>query len=148
FLGSVVTAGLAFGRAVRRWRRPPLSIAAIVAYAAGLLGFIVISYVTKRQPILFPRYGLIFFALGLPLLMWLIGLSIKASARLPKLIALTAMVLCLWDGLRQFPITGKVRADFDAQKTITETLQAAFQSSGDPTQRCFCDDVAVRVLSR
>ena len=38
--------------------------------ALGFLGFVAVVYVTRRQVVLFPRYGLVLFVLGLPLFVW------------------------------------------------------------------------------
>ena len=69
--------GLAIWCAVRRRRAPPLAVMLTLGYPAALLGFILFAYITRCQPVLLPRYGLIFFALGLPLLMYLIQFLIK-----------------------------------------------------------------------
>jgi hypothetical protein len=78
-LASITALGWSILRAARRHRGLPLALGALLGYAAALLGFILFLYLIKRQPVLFPRYGLIFFALGLPLLAWLIRLSIQSS---------------------------------------------------------------------
>jgi hypothetical protein len=148
-LASLVVGGLSIVRAARRHRRPPFDVAATLAYAAALFGVIFFSYVTKRQPVLFPRYGLILFTLGLPLLMWLVRYSIRPSKPLIlKLILAVAIAICLWEAKRQVPIISKVVADYDARRQIAHTLAAALQEPRDFEYRCFSDDPAVRVLSR
>ena len=152
---GVVLAGIAAGvlsisQAVRRHRLPPLAVTAILGYAVALCGFIFFAYLTKRQPVLFPRYGLIFFSLGLPLLLWLFQYSFRPSmlSWIPKLLSVVAMAICLWEATRQLPIISKVFADYRAHQQIAQTLAAAFQQSPNFDQRCFSDDAAVRVLSR
>jgi hypothetical protein len=146
---SLAAGGLLIWRALRRRRQPSLALAAILAYIAAISGFIFVAYVTKRQPVLFPRYGLIFFALGLPLLMWLVRYSVRPSklSWIPKLISAGAIALCLWEAKRQAPIISKVLADYRGHRQIAQTLATAFHESRDLDQRCFSDDVAVRVLS-
>jgi hypothetical protein len=147
-VGSIIAAGLILGGTVRRRRFPSLPFAALISYAVALFGFILISYVTKRQPVLFPRYGLIFFGLCLPLFMWLIRFAMQSMSRWPRWAGVAAMVICFWDMTRQYPIIPKVCADFDAHKQIVDTLTSVFQKPDIAEQRCFSDDVAVRVLSR
>jgi uncharacterized membrane protein len=149
-LAIVATAIVAILRAVRGHRLLPLSWAAPLAYAAALFGFLFLAYVTKRQPVILPRYGLILFPLGLPLLTWLIGLSIKHWLRSlsVKLVALILIGLCLRETKGQFDTVWKVRADFRARQQVADALRAAFSQSPNTEQRCFSDDVGVRVLSR
>jgi hypothetical protein len=149
-LAGLLAAGLSIVRSARELRRPPLDVAATLAYAAALFSVIFFSYVTKRQPVLFPRYGLIFFTLGLPLLMWLVrySYSIRPSKRLIlKLILAVAIAICLWEAKRQVPIISKVVADYHARRQIAHTLAAALQEPRDFEHRCFSDDPAVRFLS-
>jgi hypothetical protein len=91
---------------------------------------------------------LILFPLGLPLLTWLIGLSIKHWPRSLKLVALILIVFCLRETKGQVDTVWKVRADFRAHQQIADALKAAFSQSPNTEQRCFSDDVGVRVLSR
>ena len=149
-LAIIATAMLWILRTARCHRLMPLSWAAPLAYAAVLFGFLFLAYVTKRQPVILPRYGLILFPLGLPLLTWLIGLSIKHWPRSlsVKLVALILIGLCLRETKGQVDTVWKVRADFRAHQQIAHALRAAFSQSPNVEQRCFSDDVGVRVLSR
>src|SRR5439155_12010403 len=78
-LASLTAACLSIWHVVRRHRPPPLLIAATFTYAVAFLAFILLSYLTKRQPVILPRYSLIFFVLGLPVLMWLARFSFESS---------------------------------------------------------------------
>lgn len=149
-LAIIATAILSILRAVRGRRLMPLSAAAPLAFAAALFGFLFLAYVTKRQPVILPRYGLIFFPLGLPLLIWLTGLSIKRWPRSPllKLGVFAIIVLCIRETKGQVDTIWKVRADFRAHQQIAHVLTAAFNQFPNTEQRCFSDDVGVRVLCR
>ena len=113
-----------------------------------LFGFVFFAYVTKRQPVILPRYGLIFFVLGLPLLMWVIGLVFKRSQTswVAILIAAAVIALCLRETKGQLVVISKVLADFEAHRKIATALTEAFRRSAHQ-ERCFSDDVAIRVLS-
>src|SRR6266404_3666439 len=56
-LAIIATAILSILRVARCHRLIPLSLAAPFAYAAALFGFLFLAYVTKRQPVILPRYG-------------------------------------------------------------------------------------------
>jgi hypothetical protein len=147
---AAVTAGvLLIWRAVQRRERLRLTAAAPLGYAAALLGLVVVAYMTKQQPVLFPRYGLMLFAVGLPLFMWLLRDAFQSSigSWVPKVISVAAIVICFWEGKRQLPIISKVMADYRARRQIAETLAIALHQSPGSGARCFSDDAAVRVLS-
>jgi hypothetical protein len=148
-LTIVATAILSIFRAVRRRRLMPLSWAAPVAYAAALFGLLLLAYVTKRQPVILPRYGLIFFPLGLPLLIWLIGMSIKRWPRslIVKLAVVFLIGLCVRETKGQVDTIWKVCADFGAHQQVAHVLRTTLNDSANSNQRCFSDDVGVRVLS-
>jgi hypothetical protein len=135
---------------LRAFRNRSAAVAIVSAYAGALFAFLFVAYITKRQPVLLPRYGLIFFTLGLPILMWLIGISI---ARYPrswpvKLIAFVIIALCLRETKGQVLTISKVLADFRAHRRVADVVATTFAQSSDREQRCFSDDPAVRVLSR
>jgi hypothetical protein len=145
----IVAGGLLILRALYRHRPSPFAVALTLCYTAALLGFILFAYISRRQPVLLPRYSLIFFVLGVPLLMYLIRFLIKQQKPLwfARLIAVTLIALCLWEEKKQLPVISKVFADFRAHRQVAEMLATAFQEAHDLQQRCFSDDAAVRVLS-
>jgi hypothetical protein len=149
FFSIIVAAGLSILPAARRRRPPPFAAFLTLGYTVALLGFILFAYISGRQPVLLPRYSLIFFVLGVPFLMWLVRFLIKQQRPLwfAKLIAATLIGLCLWEGKKQLPVISKVFSDFRAHRQVAEILAMAFQESRDLEQRCFSDDAAVRVLS-
>jgi hypothetical protein len=150
FLAGIAASGVLIFKAIRQPRSLCWPVAVTAAYFLALLGFVVLAYVTKSQPVLLPRYALSLFALGLPLFAWVLHLLIR-NQKAPwfgKLIAVTAIVFCFWQLKRQLPIISKVRDDFRAHRQIAEAVATAFQQSSDDKSRCFSDDVAVRVLSR
>jgi hypothetical protein len=146
----LAAAGLSILSAIGRRRRPAISIAAPLAYIAALFGFLFLAYVTKGQPVIFPRYALLFFALGIPLLLWLVRLSIKRWARswLIKSIAVAVLLLCVRETKGQLLMISKVFGDFRAHRQVAAALAAVFNESPHHEQRCFSDDPATRLLSR
>lgn len=114
----------------------------------GLLGLFVLGYVTKRQPVILPRYGLSFFALGLPLLGWSLqrmwrpiksnGVAGAGTVGVAGLALFLAMQ-------KQLPTVAKVRDDFRAQSTIARALVAEMRETN---ANCFADNPATMALSR
>lgn len=132
------------------WRRKDFWEAFVtVSYFAVVLALLVLGYVTKRQPVWLPRYGLFALVLGAPLLAWLSRLLLDFSK--PRWIGMTgvlvAVLLCGSEARSQFSVIPKVLADFHAHAAIAHTLQQVMQQTNEPDARCFSDDVSVRVLS-
>jgi hypothetical protein len=161
FLGLLFASGVLIFQAVRRSHRVSWPVLFVAGYAVALLGFVLFAYVAKRQPVLFPRYALVFFALGLPLLAWLLQLLIAwhrhpadgTRAGSPchfgmKCVAAILIAFCFWQAKGQMPIISKVRDDFRAHRQIADAVANALQQSPDDESRCFSDNPAVRVLSR
>jgi hypothetical protein len=149
-LGAIAAGVLSISQAVNGHKGLRLCLGATLAYAFALTGLVLVGYLIKRQPVLFPRYGLILFTVGLPLSMWLLQYSFQPSQRswIPQLISVMAIAICFWEAKRQLPTISKVIADYRAHRQIAETLAAAFQKGSIPNERCFSDDAAVRVLSQ
>jgi hypothetical protein len=114
-----------------------------------LLGLLLLAYVTKRQPVILPRYSLVFFALGLPMSGWLLQHFLDRYR--PRLLVTgAALLLCIFavsEWRRQIPIILKVRADFRAHEQVARMVRTALQQSSSPNARVFSDDVGIRVLS-
>ncbi len=117
------------------------------SFFAAILGFLVLGYVTKRQPVWLPRYGLFALVIGAPLLGWIIQVVRQnlGSTRMINIAMAIALVgLCLWEVRRQYSIVPKILGDFAAHSKIATTLASDKDRSAI---RCLCDDVSVRVLS-
>ena len=149
FLAIIVAGGLSIFQVIRQPNRLCWPATVITAYALALFGFVLLAYITKRQPVLFPRYGLIFFTLGLPLLAWLLQRVIAhwKRFRIAQYAAVAAIALSLWQSTRQMPVIFKVLDDFRAHRQVAQAVAAALQQSHDKNSRCFSDDAAIRVLS-
>lgn len=148
-LAIIAAVTLSILRTVRRYRSIPLLWLAPTVYAAAFFGFLLLAYITKRQPVLLPRYGLPIFLPGVPLLVWLIGLSIKRwpHSRIIKTTIVIVVLLCLRETKGQIDTVSKVYGDFLAHQQIADMLRTVFIQSSASDLRCFSDDVGVRVLS-
>jgi hypothetical protein len=146
FLTLIVTIGLLAFRGLRSRQLPPFPLMTAVAYVGGLLGFWFFVYVTRKQPLLVPRYGLVFFALGLPFTAWLLQ-TIREKWRplISRAAAALVVAFCAREAFQQCLTIDKVFDDFRAQQKIAQALASAMRGG---EQRCFSDNPAVRVLSR
>ena len=149
FLAIIAAGGLSIFQVIWQPNRLCWPAAVVTAYALALFGFVFVAYVTKRQPVIFPRYGLIFFTLGLPLLAWLLQFVLAhwKRFRIAQCAAAAAIALSLWQSTRQIPVIFKVLDDFRAHRQVAQAVAAALQHSHDANSRCFSDDAAIRVLS-
>ncbi|HEY4282835.1 MAG TPA: hypothetical protein VGM62_07190 [Chthoniobacterales bacterium] len=148
FAGSTLAAGIAAIRWIQSRKPIDCSLLAPMVFSFSMLGLIFLAYFTKAQPVLLPRYGLVFFALGLPLFAWALQwvLELAKSRVLNAAIVIAVVGGCLIDAHHQWPTLGKVRDDFRAHQQIAAALVTSLKELS-PGARCFSDDVAVRVLS-
>src|SRR6185312_4331312 len=91
FFVSLAAIGLSVFQFLREPRRLSWPAAVTAAYVVALFGLLLLAYVTKRQPVILPRYSLVFFALGLPLAAWLLQYVLDHCQ--PQLVILGAVVL-------------------------------------------------------
>ena len=61
----------------------------------AFLSFIALAYLTHKQPIIFPRYGLILFVLGAPVLPWAYLHAVRRSSRPAARSRLLAAIIAL-----------------------------------------------------
>jgi hypothetical protein len=147
-LGAMAAAVVIFFKWARDRKLPDERLLTPIIFGGGTLGLLVLAYVTKAQPVLLPRYGLLFLVVGLPLFAWALQQCLKRTeASLVKgAILLGVSAACLTEMHKQLPTLWKVRDDFRAHQQIAGALVADFEQS-PPESRCFSDDVAIRVLS-
>jgi len=111
----------------------------------AFFALLVVAYLTHQQPIIFPRYGLILFTLGLPLLAWVFLQIRTSSPRLARRLLIGIVVVCLFDMSVQ--LTGAVGTvkQYRVQREVADYLRDHFDANSGA--RIFCDDGTVRVLS-
>ena len=118
---------------------PPLTF--FFAYFALLT----IAYLTHQQPILFPRYGLILFSLGIPILAWTYFAVKKRRPDVSRRVLIGIIVLCVLNMAAQFAGSVGELNRYAAQRRVADYLRDHFdQKSG---ARIFCDEGTVRALS-
>jgi len=116
-----------------------------VVFFFAFFSLLLVAYLTHQQPIIFPRYGLILFTVGLPILAWTF-LRLKRQRPLwARRFLVGVIVIVAFDASIQF--AGAVGAinQYHAQRAVADYLRDHF----DPKSRAriFCDDGTVKVLS-
>ena len=57
----------------------------VASYFCALLGFLTLAYLSRSQPVIWVRYGLILFVIGLPLAAWMLDKAWLARHGSPSL---------------------------------------------------------------
>ena len=104
---------------------------------------------TRRQPVLYPRYGLLFFVLGIPFLAWMLESLSKVWESPPfrTLAAYGLVLLSVRESTRQLAVMHSSLEGARGESAIARDLQLNISRDGD-ARPVFCDHVSVRVLSQ
>ena len=127
----------------------------VLTFFSSHLAFLLLAYFTDNQPEIWPRYGLIFFTLGLPLFA---SYCLTGSARVPQAVGYEARIK-----RRSLTLTYVTAALFAVQfcaqlvdvtritvKNDPNVIAAEFledQRNADGFTKVYCEDGAIRVLS-
>lgn len=121
------------------------AISPALIFFFAFVSLIVLAYLTGTQPIIFPRYGLILFALGIPILAWTLLLLRRQRPRWARRFLIAAIVICAFDASVQLVGSVGLLNQISAQRAVADYLHAHFQP--DSNARIFCDDGTVQALS-
>jgi hypothetical protein len=126
---------------VRKFRSsiPPLLF--FFAFLALLIG----AYVTHQQPIIFPRYGLILFTLGLPILAWTYLWVRQNRPQIARRVFIGIVVICVLDASVELVGAAGETNRYRAQRAGADYLRDHFDRNSNA--KIFCDEATVRVLS-
>lgn len=116
-------------------------------YWCAVLGLLVFAYITKAQPVLLPRYGLVFLAVGLPVCAWTLQRFFTSVRSMPvrTFVAAAVLLVVAVEFYSQLPTLSNVQDDYRAHQKIAAVLANALRS--EQGVRCFSDDPAIRVMS-
>ncbi len=121
------------------------AIVPALIFLFAFFSLIVAAYLTGAQPIIFPRYGLILFTLGIPILAWtFLTLSKRKFLWIRELLILV-IVLCVFDASVQLVGSIGLLNQISAQRAVADSLHTHFQPNSDA--RIFCDEGTVQALS-
>ena len=111
----------------------------------AFLSLLVFAYVTHQQPIMFPRYGLILFSLGLPILAWTVLRLRKEKPHLARRLLISVIAICVFDASVQLVGAVGLLNQYSAQRAVADYLRDHFPADGNT--RIFCDEGTVQALS-
>jgi hypothetical protein len=121
------------------------SILAPVIFFFAFLGLLVAAYLTHQQPIIFPRYGLLLFSLGIPILAWTF-LSLRArKPQWLRRILISIIVICVFDWGIQFAAAVGSLNQYRVQRAVADYLRDHYQPALGT--RIFSDEGTVTVMS-
>jgi hypothetical protein len=116
-----------------------------LSFFFAYFSFIALAYLTRKQSDIWPRYGLVMFALGLPVLAYSAQQILRSSSVLAK--GGLAFVLVL--GVLQFRTQAEDLTRFVTQKTRPEIIANYLKKeyASEPSIKIFCDSPEVRIIS-
>ena len=126
---------------LRRWREISGSDVILVFFFANL-AFLLLAYFTKNQPEIWPRYGLIFFALGLPILADYVQ---RYQVKQPHYFSRLAVVVLALQFCIQLVDATRITLKNDSNQLAAQFL--GDKRITDPSLKVYCEDGAIRVLS-
>ena len=148
-IACFVAAGLVFKRlnasAAGRKSGTVRAVAAASFYFFAYLSFIVLAYLTHTQPIIFPRYGLILFALGLPILPWTFFEITRRKPQWSRRVLVTVIAICVFEASVELAGSVGFINQTSAQRAVADYLHVRFQPAANA--HIFCDEGTVRALS-
>lgn len=111
-----------------------------VIFFFAFFALLTIAYLTHQQPIMFPRYGLILFSLGIPMLAW----TYLRFSDVRKLL-ISIIIVCVLGAAVQFAGAVGLLNQISAQRAAADYLRDHFDPRSDA--RIFCDEGTVTVMS-
>ena len=106
---------------------------------------IVAAYLSGAMPIIFPRYGLILFTLGIPILAWTVLTLRKRKPQLARRLLISVVAILAFDASVQLVGSVGLLNQISAQRAVADYLHAHFQTESNA--RIFCDEGTVQALS-
>lgn len=122
----------------------PGIVPALVFFLA-FFSLIVVTYLTGTQPIIFPRYGLILFSLGIPILAWTFLMLKQRKPQWTRRLFIAILTICVLNASIEFAgAVGFVNAT-RAQRAVADYLRDHVQPQAN--SRIFSDEGTVTVMS-
>ena len=135
-----------------RWACPrafaPADISTILPVLIFFFPFfamLLVAYLTHQQPIIFPRYGLILFSLGIPILAWTYFAIVRRRPQWSRRILIAIVLLCALNFSAQFAGGVGELNRYRAQRRVADYLRDHFDVNS--AAKIFCDEGTVRALS-
>lgn len=123
----------------------PDSIYPLLLVFFAFLALLLVAYLTHQQPIIFPRYGLILFSLGIPILAWTYLAITRRRPEWSRRILAAIIVLCALNWSAQFAGGIGELNRYSAQRKVADYLRDHVDTKS--SAKIFCDEDTVKVLS-
>jgi hypothetical protein len=120
-------------------------ILAPVVFFFAFLSLLVTAYLTHQQPMIFPRYGLILFSLGIPMLAWTFLRVRRQKPLWARCVLVSMIVLCVFDASIQLVSSVGLLNQTSAQRAVADYLHAHFEPNSNAF--IFSDEGTVSVMS-
>ncbi|MGQ0763094.1 MAG: phospholipid carrier-dependent glycosyltransferase [Acidobacteriota bacterium] len=121
------------------------SILPVLVFFFPFLALLIVAYLTHQQPIIFPRYGLILFSVGIPILAWTYFAITRRRPQWSRKVLVTIVLLCVLNASAQFVGGVGELNRYAAQRQVADYLRDHFDVNSGT--RIFCDEGTVRALS-
>jgi hypothetical protein len=121
------------------------SILPVLVFFFPFLALLLVAYLTHQQPIIFPRYGLILFSLGIPILAWTYFAIVHWHQRWSRRVLIAIVLLCTLNASTQFVGGVGELNRYRAQRRVADYLRREFDVNSGT--KIFCDEGTVRALS-
>lgn len=116
-----------------------------VVFFFAFFALLTVAYLTHQQPIMFPRYGLILFSIGIPMLAWIYLRLARNHAQRARKLLFSIIAVCVLGASVQFVGAIGVLNQISAQRAAAEYLRNHFDPKS--STRIFCDEGTVTVMS-
>jgi hypothetical protein len=120
-------------------------ILAPLVFFFAFFGLLVTAYLTHQQPMIFPRYGLLLFSLGIPILAWTFLRVRQQKPLWARRLLVSAIALCIFDaGIQLVGSVGSLNQT-SAQRAVADYLHAHIEPNSKAF--IFSDEGTVSVMS-
>jgi len=145
FVGAWLTVKRLAGSKFQRVSENLFGILAVGVFFFSFLGFLILAYITRNQPDIFDRYGLIVFALGIPILAWTLVAIAGRKPYLARMLAVVVVIACVADSESQIGDIPIYIAQAQPKQIVANNIFHIHEAN--PSIRIFCDDATVQALS-
>jgi len=116
-----------------------------VVFFFAFFVLLVTAYLTHQQPMIFPRYGLLLFSLGIPILGWTLLRLRRQKPQRARTMLVTVVALCVLDGSIQLASAVGSLNQTSAQRAVADYLQHHYEPNSQAF--IFSDEGTVSVMS-
>jgi hypothetical protein len=120
------------------------SILPLLIFFFPFFGLLVVAYLTHQQPIIFPRYGLILFSLGIPILAWTYSAIVRRRPKWSRRVLVIIVLLCFVNASAQFAGGVGELNRYRVQRRVADYLRNHFDANSGT--KIFCDEGTVRAV--